>query len=878
LKKSGLDLGAENNKPFVTLGEDNGKAPTISYNVPEPTSYSGRYFVELKFEQGIFNRYIVDEINRRNGYVLAVPTATIHSVDTVRDAMINGFSDQTIFPQVGEYAGLIRLQNNHSEGEYEIKSNLPLSTELAGLTPEEVYSALFAGKSLMVYRSSFGTLTYDYINSRQPVMAADAPDVDVLPPPPPPPPPVDVAAASREIIYNRSKSSARSKGKQRVEGEILPHRVLSSGGSITITYPAKDQIIAGVAGEEKTTITVEGTTEKMTIPIGPIYDGNSDYQLLPPYTVEVKINSGEFEEATGIPEGEFSKWKFKKTFEGPLNTSGQKTFVINARALWGYYLDTGEYKTKEEHAPPITITVKQPHNTDRTPPTINITSPSSGQVIRGPNKRVPVSITGTAVDEAGGTGVKQVYVQIGSQNQYEVARPNTANWSSWLFSGIITAQGEHTITAKAVDNAGNEGFTSEVKIKTSFLPQSPRNPLYRPRLFLIESYRLSSFLGQYGAGRTIKTFSLLPGEKTKISVKTYLKTEQEAKQASSILESVTDESAKDFETTLAKEQSSKQDYNQSKSYEINAKAEASWGWGSAEVSGGVKGSTNASREEFAKNVSNTTQKHASKASAKREVQINTSFERKEQAGEETSIEREIENINLSRTLNFVFRQMNQEYITLLHLVDVRMAFWDGDPNPATSMTKEVALADLDSLLNYCIKKEKEDEVRQAIIDQLNGIFNYQGKVVPDFVQEMILRNGQGKPVRRYWKVNHTPKDEGKYTDETGNNITVQGIIVSANKYVMRTDGVIVEALLGQAEALDNYSKGLQDHAVRAKELENRLSEIEGTIKYLGIDVVKGKDAESAKIFGQVFPCCKPHMFSLWPPNDNENGQQRSDIQ
>ena len=68
------------------------------------------------------------------------------------------------------------------------------------------------------------------------------------------------------------------------------------------------------------------------------------------------------------------------------------------------------------------------------------------------------------------------------------------------------------------------------------------------------------------------------------------------------------------------------------------------------------------REEFAKNISSALQKHVSKASAKREVQVNTSYEVRTQAGEETSVEREIANINVGATLNFVFRQMNQEFI------------------------------------------------------------------------------------------------------------------------------------------------------------------------------------------------------------------------
>jgi hypothetical protein len=204
----------------------------------------------------------------------------------------------------------------------------------------------------------------------------------------------------------------------------------------------------------------------------------------------------------------------------------------------------------------------------------------------------------------------------------------------------------------------------------------------RPRIYLIETYRLSSFLGSYGAGQVAKTFTLLPGEKTRISVKTFTKTEQQRKSASSILDSSTEESADEFEPSLQEETSNTDACQETFEYHAEAEANASWGFGSAKVSGGVKGGTNAAREEFAKNVSNSVNKHAAKASAKRDIQINTSYEVKEETGEETSIEREIENINLSRSLNFVFRQMNQEFISPLHLVDVRVAFSTATPSRA----------------------------------------------------------------------------------------------------------------------------------------------------------------------------------------------------
>lgn len=41
----------------------------------------------------------------------------------------------------------------------------------------------------------------------------------------------------------------------------------------------------------------------------------------------------------------------------------------------------------------------------------------------------------------------------------------------------------------------------------------------QPQLMIVEKYKLSNFLGNYGAGKTIKTFSLLPGEKNENNCK-----------------------------------------------------------------------------------------------------------------------------------------------------------------------------------------------------------------------------------------------------------------------------------------------------------------------------------------------------------------------
>lgn len=367
---------------------------------------------------------------------------------------------------------------------------------------------------------------------------------------------------------------------------------------------------------------------------------------------------------------------------------------------------------------------------------------------------------------------------------------------------------------------------------------SPVKP--RPRILLVEVYRLSSYLGAYGAGRVIKTFSLLPGEKTKISVKTYTKTSSEQKEASSILDSFTKESAADFESATQQENSNKESSQDNFDYHVDAEVSASWGFGSAKVSGGVKGGSASQREEFSKNISNATQKNASKASAKRDVQVNTSYEVKTESGEETSMERVIENVNLSRTLNFVFRQMNQEFITILHLVDVRVAFFNGYKTSA----REVTLPELDSFIDEFIVADKRDDVRTAIRTQIEQVRDWRDKPT-DFIEEVAFGGGD-----KYLRV----KKELPflYQDATsGTEIAIQGIPLAIDKHIMRTEGIIVEAMLGQAEALDGYARQLQDVEVMRRGAEAKRLAAEADRAKLINDVVTAKDDQAAKVLAEI---------------------------
>lgn len=90
---------------------------------------------------------------------------------------------------------------------------------------------------------------------------------------------------------------------------------------------------------------------------------------------------------------------------------------------------------------------------DATPPSVSITYPSDGSTIAGNSAQASLIVTGTSSDDS--SGVKEVRVKIDGENR-QIATPYAASdWSTWSHQTFITTPGTHTLTAEAVDYAGN---------------------------------------------------------------------------------------------------------------------------------------------------------------------------------------------------------------------------------------------------------------------------------------------------------------------------------------------------------------------------------------------------------------------------------------
>ncbi|HMF95665.1 MAG TPA: Ig-like domain-containing protein [Vicinamibacterales bacterium] len=102
-------------------------------------------------------------------------------------------------------------------------------------------------------------------------------------------------------------------------------------------------------------------------------------------------------------------------------------------------------------------------NVDSTPPTISMTAPANGATASGTN----VTISAKASDNVGVVGV-QFLLDSAPLGAEVVASPYTLNWNS-----TTTANGTHTLAARARDSAGNQATAPAVTVTVSNVVSVP---------------------------------------------------------------------------------------------------------------------------------------------------------------------------------------------------------------------------------------------------------------------------------------------------------------------------------------------------------------------------------------------------------------------
>jgi hypothetical protein len=432
---------------------------------------------------------------------------------------------------------------------------------------------------------------------------------------------------------------------------------------------------------------------------------------------------------------------------------------------------------------------------------------------------------------------------------------------------------EEKLRPMVVDGLGGQDPT------VNFI-EEPKTPF--PYFTVIEEYTTCSFLGDYGAGRTIKTFSLLPGEKTNITIRTYKESNTQKNTSENVLDSFSQNSASEMEKfieeetgrseTIASEDSKSS--ASSKSANVSASVSGSLfkvvkvGVNAGYSSGSSESKTNtnsATRSSNVNSLNKALDKHVSTSNSNRSIDVNTSQTETHTEGEEHLTVREIQNINKSCVLNFVFRQLLQQYTTITYLSNIKIVFCNG----YEESLYVVDVDELDKLLEDTVEEEHIKDVKFAILKNYTTVYNYEGEKIKfleleeqeigkDLFEAGLIKREEIEKAS-FWRVNKKNKDTWKTSDADGGSddgmeIKVNGPILNVTTHTLRTSSLVVDTILGQGEALDSFNMKAQAAVAIGEQLKNveLVQKIE-IIQDLNKPELQAENYK--KVFGEDCTCC-----------------------
>ena len=403
-------------------------------------------------------------------------------------------------------------------------------------------------------------------------------------------------------------------------------------------------------------------------------------------------------------------------------------------------------------------------------------------------------------------------------------------------------------------------------------------PTFRPRFFIVERFCTRTYPARFGAGRVANVFSLLPGERAVIKMRNWKSDETTRRSAETVFDSHSTSTEDSYGSSMLSE------FRESESLDwalrVHSEASAGVNLGIVSFGGsvGIDSRMSVHHDEFSRRLHTATCNHINRASSRRDVFVSMSHEQHSERGEENVFERTLQNTNTSRVLNFVARQMNQEYISVLHLTGIRIGMllpvlqW----NVVRPVYREFSLGQLNDALRAHFVEKQVPSVRETVIHELQNIVDLNGDRI-DFIEAVPVDADWSKAVRpitlkEYRSLKAAGHD--KYNLRTVDRCfypakpatewwtlehflgLVHGPVISARRYVLRTDNVMIEAVLGRGEALDCHGTVLQEQLARTRTLENDMLEEEVAKMRLAREIVENKESSLAVIFEKVYD--SPH--------------------
>src|SRR5262249_28234135 len=116
----------------------------------------------------------------------------------------------------------------------------------------------------------------------------------------------------------------------------------------------------------------------------------------------------------------------------------------------------------------------------------------------------------------------------------------------------------------------------------------------------------------------------------------------------------------------------------------------------------------------------------------------------------------------------------------------------------------------------------------------------------DSLQSLIEEVPLGGGPLRYLRVRRN------LATKLSDQLTVPGIVLSRQRNILRTDGLSVEARLGQGSGVDDHAKVMQDEKLRSKQLQNSMQAALIERERLAQKIFTGRDKDTAQLFTQAY--------------------------
>ncbi len=395
--------------------------------------------------------------------------------------------------------------------------------------------------------------------------------------------------------------------------------------------------------------------------------------------------------------------------------------------------------------------------------------------------------------------------------------------------------------------------------------------LNQPEILVEGLMSVASYQGELGRGDVIQTHTLFPGEKAVVSMQSYKKETSSYAITSSVLDATSTEA----ELSLAKEINVSNAFStedsRTSSFSAGADLKANWGWGSGGASASYSTTSSQTAKRAATNAVKAVRNQASKVSSNRTVKVETTRTVTTETSTTSSVTRTIENLNVSKPLTFIFRQLTVDILSLILVRDCRIVF----------------RAHISDLGRVCLLEQAPDVARQrffapaavtdAIIKKYYGLivetatnlayndalktgtkFVIDEPAIPDAVTPRKRINDKLEQTVALPFTASTPASFQAFIPASP-EIRYDGIVLDLARNVLKTDGTLVECELSTTEGLDDYSRNLQLESIREKVVSNVLSEKKRESVDLALKLVQAaQPADQAAMFEKlVLPFFRP---------------------